>query len=295
MLQLPVVERNIFLVAAAVYLACSILAFIQLFRSGDRYRVMLISLVGFAVVLGFSILVLRAAAIRSIPLTSLFESMIVISIVFSLTLLFLSITVRHVWFLSIMVWFIFGLVVLSAFVASPASEIQVPAKTPWVVLHGLSMAFSGAAIAFSGSMAVLFLLTRRNLKRKKIGRVIGKVPNIEKLEALNVIGIKTVFVFLSFGLMSGVGLAIVTSPEISLSFHDWITDSKVILVIAAWVLLAVVVMLRQLLFRGRGVAVMTLIACFLIIFSIIGTTLFCSSEHDFSGRRFDGVNLEGRQ
>ncbi|MBW8035873.1 MAG: hypothetical protein FVQ79_09640 [Planctomycetes bacterium] len=295
MLQLPVVERNIFIFVMAIYLACSILAFIQLFRSSDKYRTMLISLIALAVSLESLILVFRAVAIKSIPLTGLFESMIVLSIAFGLTFLFLSITIRYVWFSSIMVWFIFGLIVLSAFVAAPASKIELLVETPWVVWHGLSMVFSGAAIVFSGSIATLFLLTRRNLKRKKIRRVIGKVPNIEKLESLNIIGIKAAFVFLSFGLMSGIGLAVVKSAEIPISFNDWITDSKIILVVVAWVLLAVVLVLRPLFLRGRGVAIITLLVCFLIIFSIIGATVFCGTEHDFSGSPTETVNSEGLQ
>lgn len=290
MLQLPVLERTTFIAVVAIYLVSSILATIQLFRSNGKSRILLISLIALAVSLESLILVFRAAAIKSIPLTGLFESMIVLSIAFGLTFLFLSITIRHVWFSCVMVWFIFALIMLSAFVATPASKIEFLAETPWALWHGISMIFSGAAIAFSGSMAALFLFTCRNLKRKKISRIIGKVPNIEKLESLNIVGIKAAFVFLSFGLISGIGLAVAKSAEISVSLHDWITDSKMILIIVAWVILAVVLVLRKLLLRGRGVAIITLIVCFLIIFSIIGATVFCGSEHDFSDRHPETVN-----
>jgi ABC-type uncharacterized transport system permease subunit len=295
MLQLPIVERNIFIAVAAIYLLCSVLAVIQLFRSSDKYRAMLVSMVAFAVSLESVILVFRAVHIQTIPLTGLFESMIVLSIAFGLTFLFLSVTIRHIWFSSVMVWFIFLLIVLSALVASPASKVELLAETPWVIWHGLSMVLSGTAIAFSASIAALFLLTRRNLKLKKISRVIGKVPNIEKLARLNVIGIKAAFVFLSFGLMSGIGLAFVKSAEISISFKEWATDSKIILVIVAWFLLLFVLALRHFFLRARGVAIITLISCFLIIFSIIGASVFCGSEHDFSDKPVETVNTGGLQ
>ncbi|MCF7955799.1 MAG: cytochrome c biogenesis protein CcsA [Phycisphaerae bacterium] len=294
MTGLPIQERHVFLTVSAIYLVCSILAIIQMFRSNDKFRTILISLVALGVSLESLLLVFRAVAIKGIPLTGLFESMVVLTIAFGLTFLFLSVTIHHVWFSSVMVWFIFFLTVLSAFVASPASKIELLAETPWVVWHGLSMVLSGTAIAFSGCMAGLFLLTRRNLKLKKISRVIGKVPNIEKLASLNVIGIKASFVFLSFGLMSGIGLAIVKSAEISVSFLDWITDSKMILVVVAWLLLAFILVLRHLVLRGRGVAIITLVACFLIIFSIIGASVFCGSEHDFSDKSAETVNTGGR-
>jgi hypothetical protein len=95
--------------------------------------------------------------------------------------------------------------------------------------------------------------------------------------------------------MSGIGLAVVKSAEISISFHDWITDSKIILVIVAWMLLAIVLIIRHLFLRGRGIAIVTLIACFLIIFSIIGATVFCGTEHDFSSSRPETVITGGLQ
>lgn len=293
--ELPIHERHVFLTVAAIYLVCSILAIIQLFRSKEKFRTILISLVALGVSLESLLLVFRAVAIKGIPLTGLFESMIVLSIAFGLTFLFLSITIHHVWFSSVMVWFIFGLTVLSGLVAAPASKIDLLVETPWVIWHGLSMVFSGTSIVFSCSMAGLFLITRRNLKNKKIARVIGKVPSIEKLERLNVIGIKAAFAFLSFGLMSGIGLAVVTNPDNSISLFEWATDSKVVLVIVAWFLLAAILVLRQLVLRGRGVAVITLVASFLIIFSILGASIFCDSEHDFSGSSPETVNSGGLQ
>lgn len=295
MLQLPIVEQSIFIAVAAIYLACSILAVVSLFRASDKLRTILISMVAIAVSLELSILVFRAVDIKAVPLTGLFESMIVLSIAFTLTFLFMSITIHHVWFSCVMVWVIFALIVLAGFVASPASKIDFLVETPWVVWHGLSMVLSGAAIVFSASLAGLFLVTRRNLKNKMISRVIGRVPNIEKLERLNVIGIKASFCFLSFGMMSGIGLAVVKNVEISISFQDWITDSKMILVIVAWLLLAAILVLRQLVLRGRGIAIITLVACFLIIFSIIGVNIFCGTEHSFSNTSSETVNVEGQQ
>jgi ABC-type uncharacterized transport system permease subunit len=296
MLQLPTGERHVFITVLVIYFISSILAVRQLHRSDDKCRRMLISLVALAVSLQSLILVFRSVAIQAIPLTSLFESMIVLSIAFGLTFLFLSIVIRQIWFSSVMIWFIFGLVLLSAFAASPASQLQSFAKTPWVVLHGLSMSLSGAAIAFSGALAALFLITRRNLKSKKIFRIIGKMPNIEKLELFNVIGIKVAFVLLTFGWISGAGMAIIRSADISLSFHDWITDSKIILVMVAWLLLGAILGLRHILeLRGRIVAQMTLVACFLIIFAIIGSEIFCGTGHEFSDKPVEKTNSGSRQ
>jgi ABC-type uncharacterized transport system permease subunit len=296
MLQLPIMEKNVFIAVLVIFLVSSVLSVRQLFKSGEKYRRMLISMVALAVTLQSVILVFRAVDIKAIPLTGLFESMIVLSIAFGLTFLFLSAVIRQVWFSSIMIWFLFGLILLSAFVATPAAELHYAAKTPWVFFHALTMVLSGAAIVMSAALASLFLITRRNLKQKNIGKVLGKMPNIEKLEDLNVLGIKTAFAFLTFGLVSGIGLAMVSGGNSMANIANWLTDSKIVMVIVAWALLAVVLVLRHLLsLRGRAIARLTLIACFMIVFAIVGSTIFCSTGHVFTESQQPAVDNGGQQ
>lgn len=282
-MELPVNEKSLFIVVLLVFLVSSVLAIHELSKSGEKYRRMLISLVAFAVTLQSVILVFRAVAIKAVPLTGLFESMLVLSIAVGITFLFLSAIIRQVWFSSIMIWFLSGLTFLSAFVATPAGNLQSSAKTPWIIFHALTMILSGAAIVFSGALASLFLITRRNLKQKKIGRVLGKMPSIEKLENLNIFGLKASFIFLTFGLVSGIGLVMVSSSRMAIDLQDWLTDSKIIMMVVAWLLLAVVLVIRHILsLHGRAIARLTLVACFMIVFAIVGSTIFCSTSHVFS-------------
>ena len=123
-MQLPLNEKSVFIVVLLVLLVSSVLAIRQLRKSGEKYRRMLISLAAFAVTLQSVILVLRAVAIKAVPLTGLFESMLVLSIAVGLTFLFLSAIIRQVWFSSIMIWFLSGLAFLSAFVAMPAANLH---------------------------------------------------------------------------------------------------------------------------------------------------------------------------
>ena len=159
------------------------------------------------------------------------------------------------------------------------------------------MILSGASIVFSGAFASLFLVTRRNLKRKLIGKVIGKMPSIDKLEELNVFGLKASFAFLTFGLVSGIGLGMVASSQMAVNMQDWATDSKIVMMIVAWGLLAVVLVVRHILsLHGRSIARLTLLACFMIVFAIVGSTIFCSTSHVFStGEPSSEVETGGQQ
>jgi len=265
----------------ALFLAAAILGILQLPAGGEKLKRFLLPLVSLAVTLEAVMLIFRAVAIKAVPLTGLFESMIVLTIVFGLIYLFISIAIQQVWFGSVMVWVIFTLVILAAIVAEPASQAQAAAATPWAIAHGIAMILSGAAAMLATASAVLYLLGGRKLKQKKVLQVIGRVPNIEKLERMNLFGLKSCFVLMTFGLAGGVGLA-ATSASLNMTALDWLTDPKIVLIALAWLLLGSILALwRMVKLREKTIAYVTLVAFALILFAVVGTSVFCGTEHDF--------------
>ncbi len=282
MLGLPIPELIIFAFVIALYLAAAIAGILQLPAGGEKYKRFLLPLVSLAVTLEAVMLIFRAVAIKAVPLTGLFESMIVLTIVFGLIYLFVSIAIQQVWFGSVMVWVIFGLIILAAIVAEPASEAHAAAATPWAIAHGIAMILSGAAAMLATASAVLYLLGRRKLKQKKVLQVLGRVPNIERLERMNLFGLKACFVLMTFGLAGGVGLA-ATSASLNMTAFDWLTDPKIVLIALAWLLLGSILALwRTVKLREKTIAYVTLVAFALILFAVVGTSVFCGTEHDFS-------------
>ncbi|MHC5061324.1 MAG: cytochrome c biogenesis protein CcsA [Planctomycetota bacterium] len=283
MLQLPIIEKSIFFVVLTLYLVSGLVALCQLRSGVDKYGRLMIALIALAVPLESIILIFRASAINDVPLTGLFESMIVLTIVFGLTFLFLSAAVRQVWFGLVMAWLLFAMAILSAIVAAPAGNLQLQARTPWIVAHGLAMVSAGAMITFAAAAALLFLLARWKLKRKQIYKVIGKLPNIEKLESMNVFALRVSFVLMTFGLVTGIGLAVVKAKVIGVGAVEWMVDPKIVLIAIAWVLLAVMSGLRHIAaLRGKVVATVTVAAFVVILFAFVGTAVFCGTRHDFA-------------
>jgi len=282
MLDLPGKEIAVFGSAAAAYLAAAVVGLLQVLGRHRRYERLLPPLVALATVLEAVLLILRAVAIKAVPLTGTFESLIVLTIVFALVYLFFSIAIHRVWFGSVMVWVIFALVVLAAAVAEPASAAHQVASTPWAVAHGLTMILGGAAAMLASASAALYLFARRKLKRKDLLTVLGKVPNIEKLERLNMLGLKSCFLMLTLGLTSGMCLA-ATSSSLGMSWWDWLTDPKIVVIGAAWLLLGAILLLWHLTsLREKTIAYATIITFALILFAVVGTSVFCASRHDFA-------------
>jgi len=276
-------EMVIFVFVVVIYLAAAILGILQLLTDADKYKRFLLPLVSLAVSLEAVILIFRAVSIKAVPLTGLFESMIVLTIVFGLIYLFFSIAIQQVWFGSVMVWVIFAMILMAGAAAEPASEPHAAAATPWAIAHGIAMILGGASIAFATASAFLYLFGRRRLKQKKVMQVLGRVPNIEKLERMNLFGIRVGFVLITIGLISGIGLATVKSTTLGISALDWLTDAKIILIGAVWVLLAAILTLRRMAaLKGKMTAYMTTAAFFLILFALVGATLFFGTKHNFT-------------
>lgn len=282
MLELPMPEMVIFVSVGILSLAAAIVGIVQLRSGGEKYRHLLLPIVSLVICLEAVILIFRAIAIKAIPLTGLFESMIVLTIVFGLVFLFFSIAIRQVWFGSVMVWVILILILLAAIVAKPASEPHAVAATPWAIAHGTAMILSGASAMFAMASAFLYLLGRGNLKRKKVMLVLGRVPNIEKLERMNLFGVRACFVLMTFGLVGGVGMAAVSSATLEITVFEWLTDAKIVLIAAVWVLLGTILALRRIFtVKGKVTAYVTMIAFILILFALVGTTVFCGTRHNF--------------
>ena len=113
---LGVVEKSIFICVVLTYLAAGGVGFRQLSRDGEKYRRLLICLIAFAVSLESVMLVFRTVSLKAVPLTGLFESMIVLTIAFGLAFLFLSVVISQVLFSSVMAWFLAVMILLTAMI-----------------------------------------------------------------------------------------------------------------------------------------------------------------------------------
>ena len=291
MLQLPLAERCLFFGILISSIASAILGYLQLVREDIRVRRGLIAVVAMMMALSAGLLGVRAVEIRAFPLTGVFESVIFLLIGIGITFLFFSAFLRQVWFASAMAWVFLALVLLAATVAGPASTLLEAAHTPWIIVHALSMILSGAMIVFSTVMALLYLHSARRLKDKRILALFGKMPNLEKLESLNLLGLQFSFVAMSFGLITGIGMAMVKSDSLHMTAQDWLTDSKIVMILLAWLLLLVTLLLKYgLAFRGKTLARLTLMVCFFILFAFIGSTILCKSGHNF---HHSSVQMDG--
>ena len=127
-------------------------------------------------------------------------------------------------------------------------------------------------VVFATIAALMYLVKVRQLKR---GAVRGPVrlPSLERLDRLNRMGIWVAWPLLTLGL--GLGL--------SLQRLSW-GDPKVVWTAAAWLAFTFLAHYRfSPEHRGRKIAVLTIVACLLVMISVLGDPLFGTGHQSALG------------
>jgi len=284
MFKLPLIELVVFVSVISLSVTAAIMGILQTRPGGQKYKPLLGHSLALAIVGEAVILIFRAAAIKAIPLTGLFESMIVLTLLLGLIYLIMGMVIRQVWFGSVMSWLILLIVALTAFVAHPAAKPQEIASAPWAVAHGLAMILGGAMILLAVVTACVYLLGSHRLKQKQIAKVIGVVPNIQKLERINLLALKAALISFTIGLLTGIGGVWLKAEFLGEEPLAWLVDSKIIGMVIVWMVLTLVLVMHRLrLIKGKRIAHATIIAFVWIIFAFVGAHVLCKTKHTFSG------------
>jgi len=231
------------------------------------------------VIFSTALLTLRGMSIHAVPLTGLFDSLIVLALVFGILYLLLKSRLEQVWFGSVMIWAMLGIVLVAALVAKPAARARELAGTPWAVAHASAMILATASTVFAAANSALYLLGSYRLKHKRLMYVLGRIPNMETLARMNRIGVRVGFALLTAGVVGGLGLAHLDGTGIA----QWLGDVKVICIILAWILLGTLVILDRLdVLQVKVLAYGTMVAFGLLLIATIGVTVAGATRHRFS-------------
>lgn len=283
MLQLPIQEMIPLIGIGVLSLICVFLSHRRLMTGREVFARALPPLITLSVCLEVMILMFRAMELQAIPLTGLFESMLMMTTVFSLIFLFLGIGIHQAWFGTVMTWLILVLVVLSMLVAAPASEPMPIAATPWAITHAIAMICGTAAMTFAVACAWLYLVASHRLKQKKLNMVLGRIPNIEWLKRGNELSLIVSFVLLTVGVICGLGMAVVEAATLGVRLVELLRDPKVLLILITWIMLAIHLTLwRWGSLSERAVARITLVVFALVLVAVVGVTVFWGTSHVFS-------------
>jgi ABC-type transport system involved in cytochrome c biogenesis permease subunit len=218
----------------------------------------------------------RAVADKICPLTTSYDSLLVLSWILAVTYLSVHWYYPRVTIGIFALPLIVGLVVLAAFLGEEGRRVLVGSLRIWGPVHG---ALIGAVAVFVGSVAgVMYLVQVRRLKTKHLPSELLDLPSLELLERINRQGITVAFPMLTIGFGIGLLLALRQMQEGAEEIR--LLDPKVIFGILVWLAFAVLLKVQsQPQFRGRKVAVLTIVGFCLLLFTMVGVDLLLPSWH----------------
>ncbi len=142
-------------------------------------------------------------------------------------------------------------------------------------LHVVAAFLGNALFALAFGVGLVYLLQERELKRRgQLFAIWNKLPSLEILDGLNSRLVAWGFTLLTFAIVSGALVAKRTWGS------AWSWEPREALAFVTWVLFAGLIGARQLVgWRGRRVAVLTMIGFLLVMGSFVGLALCPVDRH----------------
>jgi ABC-type transport system involved in cytochrome c biogenesis permease subunit len=227
-------------------------------------------------------LVLSGIEYEHVPLASTWESFTFIA--FAVTLVYLVLE----WQMqdrSTGVFLLAGVLllqILSTAFISHTREVPEVLRSPMFGIHVSTALLGYVALAVSAVYGIIYLIQYRQLKRRHVGLLFQRLPNLETLSRMNVRSLAIGWLGLTVAILAGTVWAYTLSRAGELQVSVW-QDPKFLLTVALWVVyggcLAGVYVLR---WPKRVLASVSVAAFLFMLGSSLVVTLMFPSFHDFS-------------
>jgi len=216
---------------------------------------------------------------HKVPVTTVFESLLVLSWILALIGLYLMVRAPRPVAVGLFVLpLVLALVLLAGQFASRTAQWDEwrGATGFWGSVHGVFLVAGAVSTCVAFAAGLMYLVQSNRLKHKRRSRFGISLPSLEQSERLNRGAITLAFPLLTFGLLIGVVLdlavrrpasGVVAASGAPLSW----TDPKVVSAGLMWLVFAVLLHARfRPAMRGRGVMLLTMVAFAFLVFTWVG-------------------------
>jgi len=227
---------------------------------------------------------------HQLPVSTVFESLLVLSWVLAAVTLYLMIrSPRPVAVGVFMLPVVLALVVAGVWAPREdwAGSGWSQASRLWGYAHGLLYLVGAVASCVAFVAGLMYLAQSNRLKHKRLPRFGFKLPSLEESERLNRGAITVAFPFLTAGLLVGVVMEVVLQRA-GHSRLGW-TDPKVISGALAWLVFGGLLHARfRPEMRGRRVMLFTLVAFLCLAIATVGVDLMRITSHGLPRKKGSG-------
>jgi ABC-type uncharacterized transport system permease subunit len=171
-------------------------------------------------------------------------------------------------------WFVMPIVIILLVAAGVlgSAKPQEYAGTTWYWIHLITAMGGALAFFIAAATGAMYLLANRRLRSKTLphGPSMG---SLERLERITFHSVTLGFALLTIGLVTGLVRVLKMGGGQTRLGEHWFTSPKVLLAFAVWVVYAIVLHAPiNPSFRGRKVAVLSIIGCVLMIGTLVAVS-----------------------
>ena len=231
---------------------------------------------------------------RQLPVSTVFESLLVLSWVLAAVALYLIVRAPKPVAVGLFVLPVVLALVVVAGAWAPredwAGSGWSEASRFWGSAHGVLYLVGAVSSCVAFAAGLMYLAQSHRLKQKRPSRTGLKLPSLEESERLNRAAITVAFPFLTAGLV--VGLVMQVALQQSGDSRIGWADPKVVSGLLVWVVFAALLHARfRPEMRGRRVMLFTLVAFLCLAFATVGVDLMHITSHGVPRKRTQDSGL----
>lgn len=222
-----------------------------------------------------------ALAQHKVPVTSAFESLMLLSWIFALIGLYLMVRAPKPIAVGVFVLpLVLALIIAGNLAPRRADWSEWGSVTRfWGTVHGVFLLAGAVSTCVAFAAGLMYLVHSNRLKHKRPARFGFALPSLEQSERLNRGAITLAFPLLTCGLLIGVILDLAARGTAAGSPLRW-TDPKVVSALVMWLVFAVLLHARyRPAMRGRSVMVLTIVAFAFLVFTWVGVEALLPTAH----------------
>jgi ABC-type uncharacterized transport system permease subunit len=208
----------------------------------------------------------------ALPVTTVFESLLVLSWIFVGIGLYLMVHAPNQAVGVFVLPLVVALVAVAGFSAPRTADWGnwQGATAFWGTVHGVFLLAGAVSTCVALAAGLMYLAQANRLKHKRPPRFGFALPSLERSERVNRWAVTVAFPLLTFGLLIGVLLTLSARAGGGAPALRW-TDPKVVSALAMWVAFAVLLHARfRPAMRGRAVVLLTIVAFGFLVFTWVG-------------------------
>ena len=217
----------------------------------------------------------RWAESGRIPVTNFFEAANFLSMGIVLVFLIMEFRFRIAALGSFMLPLVIILMVPAFILSGDIKEMNPVLKSGWLGVHTSFAVLGDAAFAFAFIVSVMYLIQERQLKAKHFGAIFHRLPSLDIMDTLGYKALTFGWPLFTLGMITGS----IWANTAWGTYWSW--DPKETWSLITWVIYLVLLHLRTIGWRGRKMAVLSIVGFAFVLVSFFVVSRVSIGKHTF--------------